>query len=60
MLTVKIPNSVYYECTTYLAHNGQYPNVEYYATRFDDHWEFSFRSKESYLAFCYYWSKVIL
>ena len=61
MLTVQIPNSAYYECTQYLEHNGQFPNVEYTLFRNIDHtYTFSFRSKDQYLAFCSRWSRIIL
>ena len=60
MLAVKIPSHAYYQCTTYLEHNFQFPNREYYITRVDDHYELSFPSKDRYLAFCYRWSSLIL
>lgn len=61
MLTVRIPESRHYECTTYLAHNAQYPDREYYIEReASGSYVISFNNKPNYLAFCGYWSRVIL
>lgn len=61
MFTALVPQHMLYECTQYLNQNGQYVNSEYYQrTNESHHIEFTFNSKDRYLAFCYRYSKILL
>ena len=52
MFTVTVPSHMLYEATTYLQHNGQYINQEYYrsqATNGD--YTYTFSNNQTYQAF---------
>ena len=61
-LSVTIPANAYYDVTTYLEHNCQFPNVEYTEERSLDKQSFviTFNSVKNFNAFVWYWKRIVL